>query len=71
VAACVSRATRAIEEKGEEGARRELDLTGIHVSGAERKMGEIVRSFERNDDDLRKAVASRAYADGAYPFDIL
>jgi acyl-CoA dehydrogenase family protein 9 len=71
MSACVSRATRAIEDKGEEGARRELDLTAIHVGVAERRMAEIVRSFERNDDELRKAVASRAYADGAYPFDIL
>jgi acyl-CoA dehydrogenase family protein 9 len=71
MAACVSRATRAIEEKGEEGARRELDLTAIHVGQAERRMAEIVRSFDRNDDELRKAIASRAYADGAYPFDVL
>jgi acyl-CoA dehydrogenase family protein 9 len=71
VAACLSRTTRAIERRGEEGARREIDLTTVYVATAERRMSEILRAFERNDDELRKAVAARAYTDGAYPFDIV
>jgi acyl-CoA dehydrogenase family member 9 len=71
VAACISRTTRAIERRGEEGARREIDLTTTFVSAAERRMGSIVRAFDKNDDELRKAIAARAYTDGAYPFDIL
>ncbi|HEU4535454.1 MAG TPA: acyl-CoA dehydrogenase family protein, partial [Polyangiaceae bacterium] len=71
VAACLSRTTRAIERRGEEGARREIDLTTVYVAAAERRMSDVLRSFERNDDELRKAVAARAYTDGAYPFDIV
>ena len=32
IAACVARTTRAIERRGEEGARRETDLTSIFVA---------------------------------------
>jgi acyl-CoA dehydrogenase family protein 9 len=71
LAACISRTTRAIERRGEEGARREIDLTRIFAGLAHKRMSAIVAEFQRNDDELRKSVASRAYTDGAYPFDIL
>ncbi len=71
IAACLSRTTRAIERRGEEGARREIDLTSIFVAAAQKRLRQNVYDFTRNDDELRKAVASRAYADRAYPFDIL
>ncbi len=71
IASVISRTTRAIEQRGEEGARREIDLTSIFVSTENRKLKGLVREFERNDDELRKSVASRAYVDGIYPFDIL
>jgi acyl-CoA dehydrogenase family protein 9 len=71
IASCLSRTTRAIEKRGEEGARREIDLTTVFVASAERRLAEAVRSFEKNDDELRKSVASRAYTDGGYPFDVI
>ncbi len=71
VAACVARTTRAIERRGEEGARREIDLTSVVAAAAEERMKQIAQSFDRNDDELRKAIASKSYADGGYPFDIL
>jgi len=71
IAACLSRTTRAIEKRGEEGARREIDLTTVFVASAERRLEELVRSFDKNDDELRKSVASRAYSDGGYPFDVI
>jgi acyl-CoA dehydrogenase family protein 9 len=71
VAACIARATRAIEKRGEEGARREIDLTSVFVAAAERRMAHTVAAFDRNDDELRKAVASKTYVDGGYPFDIV
>jgi acyl-CoA dehydrogenase family protein 9 len=71
IAACLSRATRAVEKRGEEGARREIDLTTIFVATAERRLEEIVRSFDKNDDELRKSVAMRTYSDGGYPFDVI
>jgi acyl-CoA dehydrogenase family protein 9 len=71
IAACISRTTRAIERRGEEGARRELDLTSIAVAAAERRLARLVAEVDKNDDELRKAVASRAYVDGGYPLDVL
>src|SRR5689334_2914966 len=71
IAACLSRTTRAVEKRGEDGARRELDLTSIFVASAERRLAEIVRTFDHNDDELRKAVAAKTYTDGGYPFDVI
>ena len=71
LAACISRTTRAIERRGEEGARREIDLTSVFATGAQRRLRQNLFDATRNDDELRKAVAGRAYADGAYPFDIV
>jgi acyl-CoA dehydrogenase family protein 9 len=71
IAACLARTTRAIERRGEEGARREIDLTTTFVTAAEQRLSSIVRAFDKNDDELKKQIASRAYIDGAYPFDIV
>jgi acyl-CoA dehydrogenase family protein 9 len=68
--AVIARTTRAIERQGEEGARRELDLTQIFVAAADRRLRQTSLSFDENDDELRKAVATKAYNDGGYPFDI-
>ncbi|HEY4014615.1 MAG TPA: acyl-CoA dehydrogenase family protein [Polyangiaceae bacterium] len=71
VAACLTRTSAAIERRGEEGARREIDLTSIFVSRAEKRMEQVVVEVDKNDDELRKAVASRTYDDGGYPFDVM
>jgi acyl-CoA dehydrogenase family protein 9 len=71
IAAVVARTTRALERRGEEGARREIDLTSVFVTAAERRLAATLAAVDRNDDELRKTVASRAYDDGGYPFDVL
>ena len=71
VASVIARTTKAIQKRGEEGARREIDLTTIFVAGAEQRLESNTRAFDKNDDELRKNVASKAYTDGGYPFDIL
>ncbi len=71
MAACIARTTRAIERRGEEGARREIDMTVVFTGMAHKRLRQNVSDFVKNDDELRKAVASRAYADGAYPFDVI
>ena len=71
IASVIARTTRAIEKRGEEGARREIDLTTMFVSAAERRLAETVAAFDKNDDELRKAIASKTYTDGGYPFDIV
>jgi acyl-CoA dehydrogenase family member 9 len=69
VAACIARTTQAIVRRGEEGARREIDLTRIFVGAAEKRMARVVAEVDDNDDELRKRVASKTYDDGGYPFD--
>jgi acyl-CoA dehydrogenase family protein 9 len=71
LAGCISRTTRAIERRGEEGARREIDLTRIFASCAQRRLAQTVAAVDDNDDELRKSVATRSYVDGAYPFDVM
>lgn len=71
LASVIARTSRALEQRGEEGARREIDLTSIFASGAERRLRSNSIAFDKNDDELRKSVASRAYTDGGYPFDIV
>jgi acyl-CoA dehydrogenase family protein 9 len=71
IASVVARTTRAIQKRGEEGARREIDLTSIFVAAAEKRLAENVAAFDKNDDELRKAVAVKTYTDGGYPFDIV
>ncbi|HEY6560072.1 MAG TPA: acyl-CoA dehydrogenase family protein [Polyangiaceae bacterium] len=69
--ACISRTSRVIEQSGEGGARRHLDLTAMFATTAQARMLSNLQQLEHNDDELRKAVASRIYTDGGYPFDIL
>lgn len=71
IASVISRTTRAIEARGEEGARRELDLAHIFVRSAETRLARTVHEFDRNDDELRKSVATKSYGDGGYPLDII
>ena len=71
VSACVSRTTRAIEKRGEEGARREIDLLAMFARSASMRLAENIAGFDDNDDELRKSIAHKACADGGYPLDIL
>jgi acyl-CoA dehydrogenase family protein 9 len=71
IASVIARTTRAIEKRGEEGARREIDLTMTYVNAAERRLAETVMAFDKNDDELRKAIAAKTYTDGGYPFDVI
>lgn len=69
--AVISRTTRAIERKGEEGARREVELAMTFANMAEKRMRENLAAFDDNDDELRKGVAAQAYIDGGYSFDVV
>lgn len=71
LSSCIARATRAIEKRGEEGSRRELDLLVMFARSAEKRLADNVQAFDDNDDELRKAIAHKACADGGYPLDIL
>lgn len=69
--ACISRTTRAIEKRGEEGSRREIDLLVMFARAARLRLAENVAAFDDNDDEHRKALAAKTCADGGYPLDIL
>lgn len=71
ILACLSRATSAIEARGEGGAAREIELCRSFVANADRRLERLGRSFCDNDDDQRDAIAGRAYADGGYVLDAL
>jgi len=71
LAAVLSRTTKLVEQRGEEGARREIDLTSGFAMLAEKRLHERLENMEREDDELLKQVASRAYEDGRYPLDLV
>lgn len=71
LSACIARTTRAIERRGEEGARREIDLTTMFARAATARLSENVAAFDDNDDELRKAIAAKTCADGNYPLDVI
>jgi acyl-CoA dehydrogenase family protein 9 len=71
LAACMSRATQAIERHGTERAWRHIDYTRVFASDAERRLHANFDGFEANDDELRKDIALRTYEDGAYALDVV
>ncbi len=71
LAAVLARTTRLVEQRGEEGARREVDLASGFAALAEKRLDERLAHMERDDDELLKQVASRTYEDGGYPLDIV
>lgn len=71
LAACLARTTLALDNRGETGARRELDLTTMFASAAHARMKSHLKRLFTNDDELRKLIAARAYTDGGYPFEVV
>jgi acyl-CoA dehydrogenase family protein 9 len=71
LAAVIARTTSIIEERGEAGARRHIDLTIMFAAAARGRMRSHLERLQRNDDELRKLIAARTYTDGGYPFDVV
>jgi len=72
VLSCVlSRANTAVEEKGEKGAVRELEILGVFAGRARRRMRSNVHRIDDNDDDLVKALAEHAFENDGYAWDTL
>lgn len=71
LAAVLSRTTRLLEQRGEGGAQREVDLTSGFAALARERLTERLEHMEREDDELLKQVAVRTYEDGGYPLDIV
>jgi acyl-CoA dehydrogenase family protein 9 len=70
LAAVLSRATSAIALRGEEGARREVDLCMLFAAAAEARLAATAAAFDTNQDALKKTIAARTSSDGGYPLDI-
>jgi alkylation response protein AidB-like acyl-CoA dehydrogenase len=72
VLSCVlSRVNSAVEEKGDKGAARELEILGVFSSRARRRMRSNVNRIDDNDDDLVKALADHAFENEGYSWDTL
>jgi acyl-CoA dehydrogenase family protein 9 len=71
LAAVLSRTTRAIEQKGEAGAAREIHLTQAFSVLAEGRLQDRLGKMQRDSDELLKAVASQTVKDGGYGFDVI
>lgn len=70
LAAVLARATRAIEKRGESGAKQDIDLaTGFAVL-AKNRLKAHLKKMEQEDDELLKQIASSAYGEGGYNIDI-
>ena len=69
---CVlARVTRAIEEKGMEACDLELSLAEAFFMRANRRIRGNFKAIDRNDDEVMKHIAAKAYELGRYPFDSL
>ncbi len=71
LAAVLSRTTRAVEQKGEAGASREIHLAQAFCVLSENRLNDRLLNMERDTDELLKVVAAQTYKDGEYPFDIV
>lgn len=71
LAAVISRTTQFVEAKGEENAARELELAHGYRALVEARMRDMLEHMERDEDELLKQVAHRAYEDGGYLFDVI
>ena len=72
VLSCIlSRVNSAVEEKGPEGASRELQILDVFAGRARRRMRSNVNRIDDNDDDLVKALADHAFEREGYAWDTL
>lgn len=68
---CIARARHAASVHGKQGALRERDLTRVYVRSAMAEIRQELGSLADNDDELRKAIAVKAYNDRGYALDVV
>jgi alkylation response protein AidB-like acyl-CoA dehydrogenase len=72
VLTCVlSRVNDTVEEKGEGGAARELEILRVFAGRARRRMRGNVAKIDDNDDEMVKSLADHAFASEGYRWDTL
>ncbi len=67
--AIAGRLKTEVERHGETGSRRMIDSAAVWLVSAKRRIESHLVGLKENADSLRNRVATRAYADKAYPFE--
>jgi alkylation response protein AidB-like acyl-CoA dehydrogenase len=65
-----ARVQTEVEQRGEVGARRMVEVASVWVHDAMHRVDTLLSTVEDNNDIARDSVAVRAYGDQAYPFDV-
>jgi alkylation response protein AidB-like acyl-CoA dehydrogenase len=68
--AVLSRVTRSLEEKGEAGAARELEIARVFARAARSRVRGNLHRVDANDDDLVVALADDAFEREGYGWDL-
>jgi acyl-CoA dehydrogenase family protein 9 len=68
--ALAMRVDAEVRRHGETGSQRMIEAAEIWISSADSRVKVQFAGLAENDDAERDRIASRAYADQAYPFDI-
>jgi acyl-CoA dehydrogenase family protein 9 len=61
--ACLARTTALIAGGGPEEAAREIDLTRLFAAAAGRRVTELVKALESNEDEIVRRISERACAE--------
>ena len=69
--ATLSRVTLAIETHGESACSDELAIAEVFFTRANRRIHGNFKAISKNDDDVMKWIAGKAYEKGGYPFEVL
>jgi alkylation response protein AidB-like acyl-CoA dehydrogenase len=69
-ASILSRVTRSLEEKGEAGAARELEIARVFARAARSRIRGNLHRVDANDDDLVVALADDAFEREGYGWDL-
>jgi acyl-CoA dehydrogenase family protein 9 len=68
--ALAARIQTEVQTAGNVGSRRMIDVAGVWIHDTKYRIEAHLSNLEENNDKARDAVASRAFADRGYPFDI-
>jgi acyl-CoA dehydrogenase family protein 9 len=68
--ATLSRVTKAIETKGDEKVRGEVNIARFFCHQSRRRIISNIKSLEKNKDVEASAIANEVYEFGGYPFDL-
>ena len=72
VLACtLSRVTASVQQNGAEKAQPELEIARVLAGQVRGRVTRNFRKIDRNDDDLIKSLADRAFDNGGFDWDAI